>query len=173
MTSLLAPYAHRADASLAPSLRNGIAPLLLRLVVGYGFLWHGWAKLDRGPELFAVTLHTLGVPLPLLSAWLTTSVELVGGLAILAGAFVPWVSVPLAIVLQTALLTVHLPYGFPSVRLVEVSESAIKFGPVGYEVVLLYLGALGAIAFGGPGPWSVDHWRRHRAQLRESGDPRS
>jgi putative oxidoreductase len=162
MTSSLATFALRADASLAPGLRVGIAPLLLRLVVGYGFVGHGWAKLGRGPELFAATLHTLGVPLPLLFAWLTTSVELVGGLAILAGAFVSWVSGPLAIVLLTALLTVHLPYGFPSVRLVEVSESGIRFGPVGYEVVLLYLGALGGIAFGGPGPWSVDHWRRHR-----------
>jgi Predicted membrane protein len=162
MTSSLATFAHRAGTTLVPTLRDGVAPVLLRIVVGYGFLWHGYAKLGRGPELFAATLHTLGVPLPLLFAWLTTAVELVGGIAILAGAFVAWVSAPLAIVLVTALLTVHLPYGFPSVRLAEVSASGIKFGPVGYEVVLLYLGALGAVAFGGPGPLSVDHWRRHR-----------
>ena len=155
------------DPTRVTALRNGIAALLLRLVVGYGFLWHGYAKLGRGPQLFAETLHTLGVPLPLVFAWLTTAVELVGGLAILAGAFVAWLSIPLAIVLVTALVTVHLPYGFPSVRLAEVSESGIRFGPVGYELVLIYLGALGALAVGGAGPWSVDHWRRdQRADFR-------
>jgi uncharacterized membrane protein YphA (DoxX/SURF4 family) len=37
-------------------------PLLLRLIVGYGFIVHGYAKLARGPETFAIVLHTLGVP---------------------------------------------------------------------------------------------------------------
>ena len=116
-----ATFDFRPDTMPFAMLRNSIAPVLLRVVVGYGFMWHGYAKLGRGPELFASTLHTLGVPLPLLFAWLTTAVELVGGIAILAGAFVAWVSAPLAIVLITALVTVHLPYGFPSVRLAEVS----------------------------------------------------
>jgi len=40
------------------------APLPLRLIVGYGFLAHGWAKLSRGPDAFAVVLHTIGVPAP-------------------------------------------------------------------------------------------------------------
>ena len=47
----------------------------------------------------------------------------------------------MAIVLLTALFTVHLPYGFFSVKLVQVTASGTKFGPVGYEVVLLYLAA--------------------------------
>src|SRR5690348_3433208 len=104
----------RDGASLALAVRSGIAPVLLRVVVGYGFMWHGYAKLGRGPESFAVVLHTLGVPVPLLLAWLTTLVELLGGAAILLGAFVTMVSVPLAIVLLTALFTVHVPYGFSS-----------------------------------------------------------
>ena len=29
------------------------APLPVRLVIGYGFVVHGWAKLSRGPEGFA------------------------------------------------------------------------------------------------------------------------
>jgi hypothetical protein len=40
------------------------APLLLRAVVGFGLVMHGYAKLARGPDTFAVVLHTLGVPLP-------------------------------------------------------------------------------------------------------------
>lgn len=136
------------------------APLPLRLIVGYGFLWHGFAKLSRGPETFAAILHTLGIPLPHLFAWLTTLVELIGGTAIVAGAFVTLASVPMAVVLLTALFTVHLPYGFPSVRLVEVSASGARFGPVGYEVVLLYLAGLAALVAGGAGPLSIDHWRK-------------
>ena len=147
---------------LASSLVARWAPLPLRLIVGYGFIVHGYAKLSRGPETFAAVLHTIGVPLPHVLAWLTTLVELIGGSAILLGAFVPVAAVPMAIVLVTALLTIHLPYGFFSVKLVEVSASGTKFGPVGYEVILLYLAALAALVAGGAGPLSVDEWRRAR-----------
>jgi putative oxidoreductase len=72
------------------------------------------------------------------------------------------VSLPMAIVLLTALFTIHLPYGFFSVKLVEVSASGTKFGPVGYEIILLYLASLCAIALGGAGPFSIDEWRAAR-----------
>lgn len=147
------------------------APLPLRLVVGYGFIAHGLAKLSRGPDTFAVVLHTLGVPLPFPLAWLTTLVELIGGFCIVVGAFVPIASVPMAVVLLTALFTIHLPYGFFSVKLVQVSESGTKFGPVGYEIILLYLASLATLAVGGAGPLSVDHWRSRRAQSRPTAHP--
>ena len=143
-----------ATSALAPW-----APLLLRAVVGFGLVMHGYAKLARGPDTFAVVLHTLGLPLPGVLAWLTTFVELVGGLAVLAGAFLPIVSIPLAIVLVTAMFTVHRPYGFFSVKLLAVTSTGTTFGPVGYEIILLYLAGLGALAFGGAGPLSVDRWR--------------
>jgi putative oxidoreductase len=106
-------------------------------------------------------------PLPLLLAWLTVLVELMGGIAILIGAFVPIVSLPMAVVLLTALFTIHLPYGFFSVKLVEVTENGTKFGPVGYEIILLYLASLAALVLGGAGPMSVDQWRlRRRTRLQ-------
>jgi putative oxidoreductase len=40
------------------------APLPLRLIVGYGFAEHGFAKLLRGPENFTGLLHALGTPEP-------------------------------------------------------------------------------------------------------------
>ena len=155
----------------APRARTGwsidvIAPwaqLPLRLIVGYGFMAHGYAKFSRGPETFAVVLHTLGVPAPALLAWATTAVELVGGLAVLAGAFIPLVSVPMATVLLTAMFTIHLPYGFFSVKLVEVTTSGTRFGPVGYEVILLYLAGLAALVMRGAGPLSIDAWRQQRS----------
>ena len=71
-------------------------------------------------------------------------------------------SLPLAVVLLTALFTVHLPYGFFSVKLVEVTAHGTRFGPVGYEVILLYLASVAALAVGGAGPLSIDAWRATR-----------
>jgi putative oxidoreductase len=147
------------------------APIPLRLIVGYGFIAHGFAKLARGPETFAVVLHTLGVPTPSLLAWLTTLVELIGGFCILIGAFVPIVSVPMAVVLLTALFTIHLPYGFFSVKLAQVSESGTKFGPVGYEIILLYFASLTALVLGGSGPFSIDHWLLRKLRSRHPALP--
>jgi putative oxidoreductase len=135
------------------------APIPLRLIVGYGFMAHGYAKFSRGPETFGEILQTISIPFPYLMAWLTSLVELIGGFAILIGAFVPLASLPMIAVLLTALFTIHLPYGFFSVKLVEVTASGTKFGTVGYEIILLYLASLIALVFGGPGPLSVDQWR--------------
>ena len=88
------------------------APIPLRLIVGYGFMEHGFAKLARGPEAFPAILHALGVPAPHLMGWLTILVEIGGGLAVLLGALVPLASIPMAAVLLVAAITVHLPYGF-------------------------------------------------------------
>jgi putative oxidoreductase len=52
------------------------------------FMQHGFAKLSRGPDTFAVILQGMGVPDPHLMAWLTITTELLGGLAVLLGAFV-------------------------------------------------------------------------------------
>jgi DoxX len=69
-------------------------PIPLRLIVGYGFMEHGYAKLARGPESFANILHALNVPAPSFAAWATILVELFGGFAVLVGASlspaVPW-----------------------------------------------------------------------------------
>jgi putative oxidoreductase len=132
------------------------APLPIRLIVGYGFMAHGFAKLARGPDTFAVVLHTLGVPLPDFAAWLTTAVEILGGAAVFTGFLIPIASIPLAVVLFTAIFTVHLPYGFFSVKLAQVTESGTKFGPVGYEILLLYLGGLATLSLSGSGYLSLD-----------------
>ena len=128
----------------------------LRLIVGYGFMAHGYAKLARGPDAFAVVLDALGVPVPTLMSWMTILVELLGGLAILAGAFVPLASIPLITVLLVAMFTVHLPYGFSSIKLQAVTAAGAQFGPPGYEMDLLYIAALVALVVGGSGPLSLD-----------------
>jgi putative oxidoreductase len=145
-------------ASLAKPSVAVWAPIPLRLIVGYGFMDHGFAKLSRGPEAFAAILHTMGVPAPHLMAWLTILTELIGGLAVLLGAFVPLASVPMAAVLFVAMLTVHLPYGFSSIKLLSVISGRAQFGPPGYELDLLYIACLAALVLGGSGPMAIDRY---------------
>ena len=95
----------------------------LRLIVGYGFIAHGYAKLTKGPQNFAAILQALHVPAPALAAWLTIIVEIAGGLAILLGAFVALASIPMAAVLLTAMFSVHLRYGFSSIKLQAITAN--------------------------------------------------
>jgi putative oxidoreductase len=80
--------------------------------MGTGFLVHGWAKWSRGPGEFGKLLQQIGLPLPELTAWAVTILELAGGFALIIGAFVAVVSVLLMISMFTAMITVHLRYGF-------------------------------------------------------------
>jgi putative oxidoreductase len=141
---------------------NWIVPL--RLVVGFGFAAHGYAKLSRGPANFGVILQRLGVPEPNLVAWVTSLFELVGGVSIMAGAFVVPLAVPLALIMLTAMFKVHLQYGFSSIRLKAVTSSGAEFGPIGYELNLIYIAALLTLAVAGPSRLSLDYWHRQKNQ---------
>jgi putative oxidoreductase len=122
-------------AKLAP-----YAAVPLRLIVGYGFLAHGLSKWQKGPEAFAGA-----------------------GIAFLIGAFVSLVSIPAIILLLVAIFTVHLPYGFSSIKLLSVSNGRAQFGPPGYECNLLYIACILALAMSDPTPWSVDQHRARQA----------
>jgi putative oxidoreductase len=128
----------------------------LRLVVGFGFMQHGYAKLARGADSFAGILYALGMPVPDFLAWLTIVVELLGGLAVLIGVFIPLAAIPMAIILLVATITVHWPNGFSSIKLLAVDATGAHFGQPGYEADLLYLAALVALVIGGAGPLAFD-----------------
>src|SRR5713101_4373153 len=144
------------------------APIPLRLIVGFGFMEHGFAKLSKGPDAFAAILHALAVPAPHFTAWFTILTELLGGLAILLGAFVSLVSLPMAALLLVAIFTVHLPYGFSSIKLTAVTATGAQFGPVGYECNLLYLACLVTLVLGGSGPLAIDGFLRNRRKAGHS-----
>jgi putative oxidoreductase len=157
---------HLEDAVMMES-RNGELPrrwavLPLRLIVGFGFIAHGVAKWSRGPGNFGKLLDQIGAPLPTATAWVVTLVEVFGGLAILVGAFVAIASVPLIVSMLVAMFTVQLRYGFSAVNTIGLTPSGPVFGPPGYEINLLYIAALLAVALAGPGTCSVDRWRGRR-----------
>jgi len=137
-------------------------PFLLRLMVGYGFMAHGLAKLGRGPDNFAQILAALHVPFPTLASWATIGVEIFGGAAFLLGALVTLVSIPSLAVLLVAIFTVHLPNGFSSIKLQSVDATGAHFGQPGYETDLLYIACILALMLCGAGPYSVDGMIRLR-----------
>lgn len=168
LSSMASPLRFKPPAGLAQ-----YASLVLRLIIGFGFMQHGYAKLARGPEDFTQILHALGMPFPELLAWATIAVELLGGAAVLLGAFVAFASIPMAFVLLVAIFTVHLPNGFSSIKLQAVTAAGAQFGQPGYETDLLYLAGLVALVLGGSGPWSVDGLIRRRSRLLPAGAARS
>jgi putative oxidoreductase len=149
------------------------SPIPLRLIVGFGFMQHGFAKLSKGPDAFAAIMQAMGVPAPHLMAWLVILTELLGGLAVFVGAFVALASVPMIAVLLVAIFTVHLPYGFSSIKLQAITPAGAKFGPPGYECDLLYVACLVALVVGGSGPLSVDGLISRWVGLADTGRLRS
>jgi putative oxidoreductase len=118
----------------------------------------------------------MGISLAHAMAWVVTLAEIVGGLAILAGAFVMLVSIPLLMIHVVAMFGVHLQFGFSSVKTVGLTTAGPQFGPPGIEVNLLYIAGLLAIVMGGgAGVWSVDRLRarrRHGHSLDKALDAR-
>jgi putative oxidoreductase len=164
-------------AALLPKLTMAPLPvpaawyaIPLRLIVGFGFVEHGYAKISRGADGFIYILHAIGLPFAAVLGWGTILVEVVGGLLILAGAFVPAAAAPMVVVLAVAILTVHLPNGFSSIKLLSYDAAGAHFGQPGYETDLLYIAGLVALCVGGAGPLSVDNYlvskRANRAPLQ-------
>jgi len=137
-------------------------PVPIRMILGVGFMAHGWAKWSRGPEVFAQLLNQAHVPLPLANAWLVTLLEIFGGLALLMGAFVTLVSVPLILSMLGAMFTVNIKYGFSAVKTIGLTPEGPQLGPPGYEINLLYIACLLALILGGAGPLSIDALRSRR-----------
>jgi putative oxidoreductase len=139
-----------------------LAPLPMRLIIGFGFLEHGVAKLSKGPDNFVRIVDALGVPAPHLMAWLTILTEVVGGALMIAGLFTLPLVLPMAAVLLVALFTVHLQFGFTSIKLMAITPAGPLFGPPGTETDLLYLAGMVTLMFGGPGPFAIDNWIESR-----------
>jgi len=103
-----------------------------------------------------------------LLAWATVGVEIVGGLAVFLGTYIPLVSLPMAVVLLVAIFTVHLPNGFSSIKLQSVNATGAHFGQPGYETDLLYLAGLASLIFGGSGPLALNNLFSRRGDDRDT-----
>ena len=137
------------------------APMPLRLIIGWGFLYHGFPKVfsGQGHESFVGMLQGLGVPAAGLMAWVVGLVEVLGGLALIAGAFVSVASALLILNMLVALFKVHLANGFSFMHVTGMTDAGPQFGMPGYEVSLLYIAGLLALILAGPSHLSIDQMR--------------
>jgi putative oxidoreductase len=70
------------------------------------------------------------------------------------------------------MITVHLPYGFSSIKLQAVTAAGAQFGPPGFETNLLYLACLAALVLGGSGPLAIDGLLAKRREVpRRTPEP--
>jgi putative oxidoreductase len=78
---------------------------------------------------------------------------------LIVGLVVTIVSIPLAVTMLVAMCTIHVHYGFSAINTIGLTAAGPVFGPPGYEINLLYLAGLWALAGSAPTPWSLDRWR--------------
>lgn len=133
------------------------SPAPLRAVLGFGFVYHGVPKLfsEAGHEMFVGMLTGIGVPAPELTAWFVGTVEVLGGLALIAGVFTTAAAAVLIVNMLVALFTVHLPNGFSFMNITGMTEAGPQFGMPGYEIPLLYIAGLASILVSGAGAGSI------------------
>lgn len=90
-----------------------IGLLVLRVVLGLVLLTHGWPKLiGGGATATADFFGQIGIPAPELAAWFVTLLEFFGGLALIAGLFVPILAALFALELTLGILLVHVDRGW-------------------------------------------------------------
>jgi putative oxidoreductase len=125
--------------------------LLIRIMVGLVFIFHGCQKLFGawgGPGLdgFAGYLESMGVPYPHASAVIAALTEFLGGISLATGAFLRLMAIPLVINMLVAIFTAHSGKGF------DIQKGGMEY-PLTLAVVVL------ALAIMGPGAYSL--MRRH------------
>lgn len=122
---------------------QNLALFVLRVATGLVFFTHGWAKWEGGIDQTAGFLASLQFPMPEVFAPLLIGIEVLGGLALIVGAFTRLAAKLTGIVAIVALLTVHVDKGYSAAG-------------GGYEYVLLLAAACLMLLVMGAGGWSVD-----------------
>ena len=119
------------------------APLAVRIVVGWVFLWSGWTKLHILPRMIE-NFREWGIPAPEILTPLASGIEFVGGLLLLVGLLTRIVSIPMMIIMLVAIASAK--WGD-----VDSLQTLLGFEEISYFVMFAWLG------IAGPGPVSLDH----------------
>jgi putative oxidoreductase len=120
-----------------------IAYALVRVVIGYILLMHGWGKINTGITGITAFMAKNGLTPGELFAGSAIFLETVGAVCIIIGLFTRFFAAALAIELGIAFLFVHMPKGFAAAQ-------------GGFEYVLLLGIVMFAIAIRGGGSYSLD-----------------
>ncbi|MBI1909039.1 MAG: DoxX family protein [Deltaproteobacteria bacterium] len=140
--------------SLASHLQSPLL-LLLRLYWGAQFILAGKGKLTNIEKVFEF-FQGLHIPLPLASAYLVGSTELLGGMLLVLGLGSRLAAIPLSITMIVAYLTAHIE---ATRNILSDPENFIDQAPFLFLLVTLIL-----LAFG-PGRFSLDAWLEKKIRL--------
>lgn len=144
---------------------QGVGLLILRVVLGLTFFVHGLPKLvtvwGTGPRESAALFETAGIEPAYPIAVGSGLVELLGGILLVAGGYIAWTAVMLAITTGVLAWKLYLPHGF------FINWAMTPDVGHGYEQALLLLGALVCLLLCGPGRLSVDRRRARLARARK------
>ncbi|MGH7317791.1 MAG: DoxX family protein [Candidatus Rokuibacteriota bacterium] len=136
--------------TLSPLGRMAIAaPVVLRVVTGIVMAAHGWGKLSAGAAAFGNDmLAPLGIPAPVVVAYLQSFAELIGGVFLVVGFLSRIAAVVETTILVLAILLVK----------VDIGLIAAPGAPLpGAELDLALIAGLVGVMLLGPGRPSVDH----------------
>ncbi len=125
-----------------------LPPLFARLVVGWVFMWSGWAKLNNLPQMIE-NFTEWGIPFPQLLTPFVSGVEFIGGALLLLGLFTRIAATPLVIVMIVAIISAKWDQ-------ITSLENLLGFEEVAYMALF------GWLAVAGPGAVSLDHFLRRR-----------
>jgi putative oxidoreductase len=137
------------------STLTSVALTILRVVLGFIFVVHGWQKYnDIGIAGMQTGFGQMGVPAAEITGVLVVLLELVGGFLLILGFLSRLIAVLLAVEMLGAWALVPASKGF------FVNEG-------GYELVLILAAAALTIGLAGPGRFSVDYalFGRRRSRL--------
>lgn len=116
MANAVINFANRLqDVLNSTRCADGLAPLLLRLYLAPIFLQAGWNKLSHFEDTaawFGNPEWGLGLPMPEVMAALAAGTEFIGGILLIVGLAVRWVSIPLMITMLVAAFAVHWENGW-------------------------------------------------------------
>ena len=115
-----------------------------RLVIAYGFYEPAINKWN-GIENVAAWFGSMGIPFPLLNAYATATIEMLGVVLLTLGLFTRLISIPLIVIMIVAIVSVHLPHGFSA-------------GENGFEIPLYYMLFLIIFTSFGAGKISIDNF---------------
>lgn len=119
-----------------------VPPLLIRLVLAYGF--YKPATMKWG-DLGSITgwFESIGIPFPELNAYLVASTEMAAVILLPLGVATRLIAIPLMFIMVVAIITVHMGNGFDA-------------GNNGFEIPLYYFIMLSVLLLSGPGKYSID-----------------
>lgn len=94
------------------AVADGVAPLAFRLFLAPIMLQSGWRKYQNFDSIVSWFETGLDLPLPGLMAALATSSELIGGVFLIAGFAIRFVTIPLMVTMLVAIFMVHWENGW-------------------------------------------------------------